>query len=235
MCWAVSLRILSADFLEHALPQAPGVGHGVRLIAHQDRFARRAVELGVALAILKCVANDALDPLPGVDVFLGGDFVGRALLEDAAGIGVNALGVFAEHDEIHVFGLDSLQRTKGGIEQADRAHVGVEIHFEAHAEQDFFGVDVGLDPWIAECARQDRIEIAAQHGEAVGGHRDLVAKVAIGAPVEVGQLNVGAGGLNDFHRLGNDFLAYAVAGDHGYASSCLSFFESTAGKLTQSL
>ena len=140
----------------------------------------------------KGVADDAFDTLARVDVFLGRDLVGRVLLEHASRIGVNAFGIFAEHDEIHVFGLDSLQRTQGGIEQADGAHVGVEIHFEAHAEQDFFGVDVGLDPRIAERAHQDGVEVAAQHGKAIGGHCDLVAQVAVGAPVEIGQVNVGA-------------------------------------------
>ena len=121
------------------------------------------------------------------------------------------------HDEVHVFGLDSFQRAECGIEQADGAHVGVEIHLEAHAEQDLFGVDIGLDPGIAECADQDRVEVAGEHGESVGRNRDAVAQVAVGAPVEIGQFNVGARGLDDLHRLGDDFLADAVAGDDGDA------------------
>ena len=162
---------------------------------------------------------------------------GSSLLEDASGIGVDAFGVFAKHDEVDIFGLDSFQRAQRGIEQADRPHVGVEIHLEAHAQQNFFGVDVGLDARIAECADQDGVEIAAQHGESVRRDGDSVAQIAVGAPVEIGQLHGGAGGLNDLHRLGDDFLADAVAGDDGdaFLAALDSFFESTAGKLTQSL
>ena len=177
----------------------------------------------MALAILKCITDDALDAFARVDVFLCCDFVGCALLEDAARVRVNAFGVFAEHDEIHVLRLDSLQRTQRGIEQADRTHIGIEVHLEAHSEQNFFGVDVGLDPRIAEGADQNGIEVAAEHGKAVGRHGDLITQVAIGAPVEVGQLNIGAGGLNHLHRLRDDFLADAVAGDDGDAFPAVPF------------
>ena len=187
------------------------------------------------LAIFEGVADDALDAFARIDVFLGGDFVGSSLLEDAAGIGVNAFGIFAEDDEVDVFRLDSFQRTQRRIEQADRAHVGVEIHFEAHAEQNFFGMDVGLDAGIAEGADQDGVEVAGEHGESVGRDGGLVAQVAVGAPVEVGQFDGGAGGLDDLDRLRNHFLADAVAGDDGDALFWLAFFESTAGTLTQSL
>ena len=166
--------------------------HGVRLVAHQDFVAGRAIELGVTLAIFEGVADDALDTFASVDVFLSCDLVRCSLLEDAAGIGVNAFSVFAEHDEIDILGLDTFQRTQRRIQQAHGAHVRIQIHFEAHAEQDFFGMNVGLDPRIAEGADQDGVEVARQHGEAVGGNGDAVAQVAVGAPVEVGQLNVSA-------------------------------------------
>ncbi len=178
---------------------------------------------GVTLAIFEGVADDALDAFARVDVFLGGDLVGRSLLEDAAGIGVNAFGVFAKHDEVDVFGLDSFQWTERGIEQAHGAHVGVEIHLEAHAQQDFFGVNVGLHARIAECADQDRVEIAAEHGEAVGRNGGLVAQIAVGAPVEIGELHGRARGLNHVYRLRNHFLADAVARDDGDALPGLAF------------
>ena len=55
--------------------------------------------------------------------------------------------------------------------QAHRADVGVQIHFEAHAQQDFFGVNVRGDTRIAKGTYQNRIEIAFQHGEATGRDR----------------------------------------------------------------
>ena len=68
---------------------------------------------------------------------------------------------------------------------------------------------------IAEGAQQDGVEIAFQHGEAVGRDRDAVSQVAVGAPVEMGQLDVGARGLDDVHGLGDDLGADAVPGNNG--------------------
>jgi hypothetical protein len=102
-----NLKIFRGDLFEYALPEAAGVGHGVGFVAHQHTLARRAVELGVALAVFEGVADDPLDSLSCIDVLLRGDFVGSSLLEGSAGIGVNAFGVFADHDEVDVFGLDA--------------------------------------------------------------------------------------------------------------------------------
>ena len=95
-----------------------------------------------------------------------------------------------------------------------RAHVGVEVHLEAHAQQNFFGVDVGGHARIAERADEDGIEVARQHLEAVGGDGGAVDEIAVGAPVEAGELDGGARGANHFQRVGNDFLADAVSGNN---------------------
>ena len=92
-------------------------------------------------------------------------------------------------DKIDVLRLDAFQRTERRIQQAHRANVGVQVHLEAHAEQNFFGVDVGLDAGIAESADQDGVEVARQHGEAIGRDGGLVAQITIGTPVEFGQFN----------------------------------------------
>ena len=141
-------------------------------------------------AVFEGVADNALDAFAGIDVFLRGDLVGSSLLEDAASIGVNPLGVFAEDDEIDVLRFDSLQRAKCSIQQSDRAHVGIEVHFEAHPEQDFFGMDIGLDPRVAEGADEDGVEIARQHGESVGRDGGLVAQVTVRTPIEVGKFDL---------------------------------------------
>ncbi len=60
-------------------------------------------------------------------------------------------------------------------------------------------------------------KFAAQHGEAVGRDRGLIAQVAVGTPVEIAQLYRCAHGLNDLHGLRNDLLANTVAGDDGDA------------------
>ncbi len=179
MCCAVTLGCSALTSLK---TRCQSVG----LVAHQNFAARGTVEFGVRLAIFKRVADDALDALARVDVFLGGDLVGSSLLEHTARIGVDALGVFAEDDEIHVLGLDPFQRTQRGIEQAHRPYVGVQVHFEAHAKQNFLGVDVRLDAGVSERADEDGIEIAGQHRESVRRNCCLVAQVTVRTPVEIG-------------------------------------------------
>ena len=169
------------------------------------------------LAVFERVADDALDAFAGVDVFLDRDLVRRVLLKDSAGIGVNAFRVFADDDKIHVLGLDAFQRAKRGIEQAHGTNVGVEVHFEAHAEQNFLGMNVGFDARVAEGAGEDGVVIAGEHGEAIGRDGGSVAQVAIGAPVEFAHLDIGSGGANHFESLRNYFLADSVSGNHGNA------------------
>ena len=172
---------------------------------------------GCSLAIFERVADDALDSLAGVDVFLNRDFVGSALFENAAGIGVNPLRVFADHDKIHILRLDAFQRAQRRIEQAHWAHVGVKIHFEAHAEQNFFGVDIGFHARIAEGAGQNGIEIAVEHGESVGRDGHSVAEIAIGAPVEFAYFDVRTGRPDRFESLGDYLLPNSISGNHGDA------------------
>src|SRR5579862_8293463 len=67
---------------------------------------------------------------------------------------------------------------------------------------------------IAECAQQDGVEIAFEHREAIGRHSNTIREIAIGAPVEMGQLNVGARGVNNVYSLTNDLGADTIPGDH---------------------
>src|SRR5207245_10925116 len=108
-------------------------------------------------------------------LFLRGDLVWRALLEHASGIGVDALGVLADDDEVDVLGLDSFQRAEPGIEQPHRADVGVEVHLEAHAEENLFGVNVGWHAEIAEGSDEDGVEVTSKHGEAIAGDGGTVS------------------------------------------------------------
>jgi hypothetical protein len=68
---------------------------------------------------------------------------------------------------------------------------------------------------VAKGADQDGVEIAFQHGEAVGRDGNAVRQVPIGTPVEMGHFDAGARCLNDFHGLGDDFRAYTVSRNDG--------------------
>jgi folate-binding protein YgfZ len=200
------------------------VGHGVRLVAHQNFVARRTVELRVIYTVLERVADDALHAFPRIDIFLCRDLIDSSLLEDAARVGINAFGVFTEHDKVDVFRLDSFQRAQSRVEQAHRTYIGIEIHFEAHAEQNFFGMKVGLDPRIAESTDKNRIEVASQQGKAVDRNGCAITQVAVRAPIEMSEFDRSAGGLNNIHSLRNDFLADAVSGNNSDAFFRAIFF-----------
>ena len=65
---------------------------------------------------LEGVLNDALDPLPRVDVLLDRDLIRRPAFELAADSDVGALGVFTDDDEID--GGSVAQRRQAGRQQA---------------------------------------------------------------------------------------------------------------------
>ena len=78
-------------------------------------------------------------------------------------------------------------------------------------------MNVGGYARIAERADKDGVEVARQHLETVGGNGGAVDEVAVGAPVECGELDIRAAGADDFNRVGNDFFADAVSGNNGNA------------------
>src|SRR5208283_4415345 len=123
----------------------------------------------------------------------------------------HALGILADDGEVDVVGRGVLQRTERNIEQAHGTHVGIEVHPEAHAQQDFLGVDVARHARIAERADEDGVEVASQHLEAVGRNGAAVGEVSLSAPVELGEFNRRAGSANNFDDVGNNFLADAIS------------------------
>src|ERR1700674_92567 len=212
------LRILRGDLLEHALPQASGMSHGVRFVAHQHSPPRRAIQLLIARAILKRVADDAFDALARVDVFLDCNFIRRSLLEHSSKVAVNALGVLANHNEIDVFWFDAFERTKRRIHQPYRPDIGKQVHLAAHAQQDFLRMNVRGHARIAESADQYGVEIPIQHSEAIRRDRSFVGEVVIGSPVEAGYRQIRTGSLDHSYRLRNDLFPDAITGNHGNSS-----------------
>src|SRR5580704_6781775 len=213
--FGLDLRIFTAHFFEYSLPQAPGVSHGVRLVAHEHPFAMAAVELCRAFRILKCVADYAFHSFTGIDILLHCDLIQRAFLKYSTRIGVSAFGIFADHNEVDVLGFDAFERAQRGIEQAHRTHVGIEIHFEAHAQQDFFGVNVRGDARIAKGTYEDRVEVTLQHSETFRRDGDTVCKVTVGTPVKLRDFDVRARSGNDLDRFGDYFFPDAVSRNNG--------------------
>src|ERR1035438_4353399 len=61
------------------------------------------------------------------------------------------------------------------------------------------------------------VEVTGQHLKTVWRKGGAVDQVAIGAPVEGGELDGRSAGANHFESVGNDFFADAVSGNNGDA------------------
>ena len=138
------------------------------------------------------MANDALNALARVHVFLQGDFIGCVFLENAADADVQAFGIFAEHHEIDVARRAIAQRSERSIQQFHGPGVDVEIELEAQAEQNVGGVFVAGHTRIAHRAEQDGVKFVAQHLLAAFGQRCSIAQIAVGAPVNFGEFEFAA-------------------------------------------
>src|SRR5205807_1504664 len=155
------------DLLENPLPEPTSVRHRIGFVTHQHALAWLAVLLLVFLRIIECVTDHALYALTCVDVFLDRHLIRSSLLKHSTEIAVDPFRVLADHNEIDVAGLNGFQGTQRGIQQANRTHVRVQVHFETHSEQDLLSMKVRRHTRISESAYQNSIEIATQHSEAV--------------------------------------------------------------------
>ena len=197
--------------MEGAFPEVEGVGQHVGLAAEGQLL------LLVPLAgELEGVAQAALDAAAGVDAFLHGHLVGRALEDEAAGAGVEPFVVLAHDDEVDVLGLLVLERAEALVVELDRAQVDVLLQLEAGAQQDALFQDAGLDVGMADGAQQDGRELAQFRHDAVRQHL-AGAQVAVAAEVVVGvvelELELLRGGVEHLDRLADHFRARAVAAD----------------------
>jgi folate-binding protein YgfZ len=221
------LGIFGGHVLEHALPQATCVSHGIGFVAHEHTGAAAAIRFLAGRCVLECEANDALHALTRIDVFLNRNFVGSSLLEYSARIGIDAFSVFADHNEVHVLRLNALQGAERIIEQAHRTEVCIQVHLESHAEENLFGVNIRRNPGISERTHHDGIKVAGQHGKTIVRDGGAIFEIAVGTPIEMREGNRSAGRFNDSDRLGNHFLANAIAGQDG--DSLLFFAHGTEG------
>jgi hypothetical protein len=88
---------------------------------------------------------------------------------------------------------------------------------KAHAQQDLFGMNVSLHARIAKCAQQDRVEIAAQHLEAVRRNGNILTQMLIRTPVKLSKDQGSTGCLKRLDGQRNNFFADAVPGENRYA------------------
>ena len=209
----LNLRIFGRNLPEHALPQTAGVGHGVRLVAHQHAAARGSIEPFVLGRVLVCETNYALHPFSRVDVLLNGYFIVGSLLEGASGIGVNTFGVFANDHEIDVSGFNPFERAQRGIEQSHRADIRVEIELEAHTEQNLFRMHVAGNARVANRSHENGVSFFRQGCKSIGWNRGAVGQIAVGPPVEVRESERGARCLKDLDCLGDYLPANAIPED----------------------
>src|SRR5579872_146913 len=106
------LWILGGYLFENTLPKAAGMGHGIGLVTHEHTIARTTVLPVVAFAIFESETDNAFNSFAGINVFLNSHLVGGSLLKYPADVAIDALGIFADYDKIHVFWLHAFERTE---------------------------------------------------------------------------------------------------------------------------
>ena len=97
-------RVLRSDLPKHALPQRVTVGHGVALVRHAH------LRQAGCLRVCERVRDDPVHAFVGVDLFLKRDLIVGPGFESTAHVDVHTLGIFPEHDEVHVRRAAILER-----------------------------------------------------------------------------------------------------------------------------
>ncbi len=69
-------------------------------------------------------------------------------------------------------------------------------------------------PRIAQRADEDGVEVARQHVKAIGRDCGSVDEIAVGSPVEGGELDGRSRGAHHIQRVRDHFLADAVSGNN---------------------
>ncbi|MCP1678337.1 hypothetical protein J2T31_001052 [Kerstersia gyiorum] len=175
---------------------------------------------GARTCQLEGVAQDAVGALAGEDRLLDNQFAVRPFEQTAAQIGVFAFRVFAHDEEVDVSGLAACQRARHAFEQAYRPQVDVLVEFTPELQQRTpEGNVVGHTLGPADGAEVDGV-IALQLAFPVVGHHGAGAFVVVAAgPFEMielqGQAMAAGGSFQDAQAFGHDFLANAVASQHG--------------------
>ena len=108
--------------------------------------------------------------MPGVDGFLDGDFVRRALVLKAARAGVKPLVVLAHDHEINVLRPLVLERAVLRAVKFHGTEIDVLIQLEPQAEQDAFFQNARLDLRMADRAEENGLELAQLVHRAVRQH-----------------------------------------------------------------
>ena len=101
---------------------------------------------------------------------------------DAADAGINAAGVFAHHDKVHVLGFFALQGAIFGAVEFDRAQIDVLVQREAGFQQDADFQDAGFDIRVADGAQIEG-GVLAEFVQRGIGERFAGFQVALGAEV----------------------------------------------------
>ena len=185
--------------------------------------------------IVKSVANDALNALSGINVFLHGDFVDCVFLEEPADADIQAFRVLAENHEAHVIGRTVAKRCQAVVEEFNRASIHKQIEFAAKPQENVRGVLIRRNARIAESAEKDGIEFVSEHLDGTCRKRDTLTQEFVSAPIEFDELDLSAcrlifapnDGANGFDRFRRDFLSDAVAGNHSDArrgAACSQWF-----------
>jgi hypothetical protein len=209
----VHIGILGGDVAEHLVPEGHRVDDAVR-------FGRRGEVPATTLREAERVAHRAFDADAREHRFLNGDLLRSASIEPASDLGVLALIVLPDDEEVDrprdVF-------TKGAghaWKERDGAQIDVLLERATDGDEKTPERDVVRNLRRTDGTEEDLIEVA-QLIEAVRRHHAPVLRVVRARPVELGPLDPEteerSGPVQDRCCRGDDFPADAIAGNSGDA------------------
>jgi hypothetical protein len=162
--------------------------------------------------------QDAVHPAAGEHAFLHREFGVSALVEPSADLGVLALHVFAQHDEIDVAKVAIPKRRGQARIQPDRPQAHVLLETAADRNEQPPQRDVIRHAGVADRAEEDGV-VVTELFEPVFRHHATRPPIRFAAPVKVIEAEVDsespARGFQHTQSLGDYFLPDAIPGDHG--------------------
>ena len=207
----LDVRVLCRNVVERFVPDDHAVAERVRLGDGGDVLGAVPSAGG-----LECVADDALAAPSGEDGGLDAELVRGVGIHEPTDVGILALGVFADHEDVYVAGLVALDGTVYALVQDTWPLANVLVKGASDREQKTTERDVVLDVGVADGTEEDGVGLG-ECVEGVGRHHKAVLDVVPTSPGMLDPLPVdavlSADGVQDLDALFDDLDSYSVSLD----------------------
>ena len=200
-----NLRKVFGNLVEGALPQIAGKREHVGFV-HQCQVLARARG-----GKFECVTHATLYAARSVHTSLRCNFVRCPLTQHAAFACVRTFCVFANYYKL-------VWRGVAWCSSRERALIDIQVQFKTHLQQQPAFDNTWRHIGGADCAQQNRIKLAKLIERCIRQHF-AVAQIPRATQIKRGEIQLHAGSINNFQRLGNNFWPNSIATNYGNTMS----------------